>query len=293
MKKGKLWAALWTPTDREGKLLKKEIKAHLQFLQERGVDGVIVGGTTGEFLYLDTAMRKDLLECVCSHKGSLQIIFNISHPTPKDAKDLAHFAKRFPIEGVILLPPLYYPILPQDLTEYFLAIAPLSEKPFYLYNFPERTGVKIDLETVEAVAARTPVAGIKQSGSDFGFMISLLDLAKRKPFAVYCGMDLLLPEAMELGAEGCMGGLVNIIPEVFREVLDAYHENRKEDLALLGARLKKLRKLLDKSPFPLNVAAFMEARGLAVGAPKMPLSEGTSTRYQNLIEDFRGYLDSK
>lgn len=290
--KAELYTAIWTPTDASGKLLKNELKAHLKFLASKGMDGVLVGGSTGEFLHLTVPTRKELLDCIHENKGKLKIVCNVSHPNPREVEELTQHANGYSLEGVILLPPLYYSIAPQDLAEYFIHMAGKSKNPFHIYSFPEYTNVSISLDTIEAVCNKVPLAGIKASGSDLSYMVDLIYLAKKRNFKVYSGKDTLLAESLLLGADGCMGGLLNAIPEIFSEVAEASFHNRTKELQVLGSKLRSLQKPLKEILFPLNVAALMEARGLAVGTPKRPIATTTAERYQKLIQEYRLLLQN-
>lgn len=288
--KKKLFCALWTPTDKEGKLLKKEIREHLRFLAARKVDGILACGSTGQFLNLDLSTRKELLETVLENKGSLEVLFNISHTEPKGVIDLARFARSLPLAGVLLLPPLYYPISQPDLAAYFIQMAAHINHPLYLYNYPERTNVPIGIETLEAVSREVTLAGIKLSGGNLAHFKAVVDWGRGKTFIPYSGNDLQLPETLRLGAQGSIGGLVNAIPEISAQILEA--DRRGENLAPWEAKLGLLGKSLSRLSSPWNVAALMEARNLTVGAPKMPLSEETCRQYESLVGELRSLMDS-
>lgn len=281
--KKKLFCALWTPTDGQGKLLKKEIVSHLHFLASHKVDGVLVGGSTGEFLYLSPSLRKELLETVLEHKGHLEVLFNLSHPDPREVESLAHFTRPLPIAGVLLLPPLYYPISPADLSAYFIHMAKHTPHPFYLYNFPERANVQITLQTIETVYNAIPLAGIKLSGGNLEHLKAVCEWGRGKKFIPYSGNDIKLFEALEYGAQGLIGGLVNVIPDILSKVIETHDLSLKEKLSRLDQILKKLN-------FPHNVRAFMEARSFATGAPKMPLSKETEAHYSPLVQELRALL---
>jgi 4-hydroxy-tetrahydrodipicolinate synthase len=281
--KKKLWCALWTPTDSNGHLLKKEIKAHLRFLEQNKVDGILVGGSTGEFIYLDLPTRKELLQFVLENRGSLEVIFNLSHPEPKAVKELAHFTNPLPLSGVLLLPPIFYPISQPDIAAYFIHMAPFIKHPLYLYNFPELTHATISLEAIEEICKQVPVAGIKMSGGDLAYLKSVAHWAQGKKFIAYTGNDAQLPETLQMGVQGCMGGLVNVIPELLVQALQTGG-------AELKPRLQQLGKILAKLNFPLNVAAFMEARHFPPGAHKMPMSPATAAEYKKSVEEFTRWL---
>lgn len=282
---GKIWAAIWVPTDASGKLMKDEIKKHLKFLIDRKVEGIFASASTGEFTYLDVATRNELLKLVVENAGPMQVIANLSHHCPKQILELAKFAKQLPIAAISLLPPLYFPFNQVDIEEHFVRVAEHVELPLCLYNFPELAGNRLSIETIAAVANKVPVCGLKQSGGDFAYLIPLMDVAKKKKFKLFTGNDMLLPEAINLGVGGCIGGLVNAIPEILIQSFDPKHREGS------AAKLKELAAAMASIPYPVNFGALIEARGIAVGKPKIALSTPTQLAYQKMVQQLRAMLE--
>ncbi|MEO6246903.1 MAG: dihydrodipicolinate synthase family protein, partial [Opitutaceae bacterium] len=86
------------------------------------------------------------------------------------------------------------------------------------------------------------------------------------------GADLRLTEVFGLGAAGCTGGLVNIVPELMVDIYRCCSAGRASDAAVSAARMVELGKTIDQLAFPPNVGAGLAARGFAPGAPKSILS---------------------
>lgn len=275
------WAAPWAPTDAKGRLMKEEIQKNLNFLIEKRVEGVFVGGSTGEFTYMDVATRNELLKFVVEHSGPLQIIANISHLRLSAVLELAHFAKQFKLTALSLLPPIYYPFTQEDIGEYFIHVGKAVQYPLCVYNFPELVGNRIQIETIDRIASEIPIAAFKHSGQDFAFLIPLMASAKKNNFKILTGNDILLPEALTLGVYGCISGLINAIPEL---ILQAFKPDYRESVAI---KLKELGAILAALPFPLNYAAAFEARGFAVGTPKMPISAPSHAKYRKMVGEIK------
>ena len=98
-----------------------------------------------------------------------------------------------------------------------------------LYNFPELAGKRIELPTIAAFAERAPMIAIKQSGGEFEYHHELIALGREKGFVVMSGADTRLPEVFELGAAGCTGGLVNIVPELMVHIYRVCGEGEPGD----------------------------------------------------------------
>jgi 4-hydroxy-tetrahydrodipicolinate synthase len=280
-------AAVWTPTDAAGRILEAELKANLEFVRRGGVHGLMVLGSTGEFLHLSIEARKRFLELVQKHAGGLPIIANISEVNPGVVADLGRHARALGVDCVSVLPPWYYPVAQDDLVEFFVRAGEASQLPLCLYNFPERTGNRLSLETIAAVADRVPVASLKQSGNEFEYHVPLVALARQKNFVILTGGEIRLVEAMALGATGCISGLLNAMPELVKEIYDAVKAGATDRAREATARIQRVGVLVEALEFPLNVAAAIEARGLAVGHSKTPLSAATQARYAKLVADLR------
>src|SRR5882724_8849411 len=265
-------AALWLPTDANGNLLTTELAANLAFLKQSGIHGVLALGSTGEFPQFDLEQRKRALATIAELAAPLPVIANVSDIRPQAVAELGRFAHQLGLPAIAVMTPGFYPSSQDDVLAHFLHAADTSELPTFLYNFPELTGTRINLETVAAFADRALMAGIKQSGREFDYHKDLIALGAEKKFAVFSGSDTRLPEVFALGADGCIGGLVNLAPDLMVHLYRICRENGAGDFRAAFEQLKQIGATIDRLTFPLNVAAGMEARGLSAGAPKAVVS---------------------
>jgi 4-hydroxy-tetrahydrodipicolinate synthase len=284
---GGIFAALWTSTDKEGRVIDQDLQRNIAFLRGHGIHGLMVLGSTGEFLHLDVEARKRFAVRVVELLSPLPAIFNVTEIRPRVVAELARHARENGAAAIALLPPYFYPLAQADLVEWFVRAGEAAQLPLFLYNFPERVGNRIALETVAAVADRTKLAGIKQSGAEFEYNRELVKLGREKNFAVFAGTDTRIAEAMSFGVAGCIGGLGDVVPDLMVEIYNAVKAGTPERAAVASERMKTLGKLVETLEFPLNVAAAIEARGLPAGHPKSVVSSTTQARYQELVGKLR------
>lgn len=282
-----IFVALWLPTDQEGNLLVAELARNLNFLKQHRISGVLALGSTGEFPQFDLEQRKSILATVAELAAPLPVIANISDIRPRVVAELGRFASRLGLPAVAIMPPGFFPSTQDDLLAHFLHAAESSALPTVLYNFPELTGTRINLETVKAFAERGVMAGIKQSGLEFEYHKQLIALGREKKFSVFSGSDTRLPEVFELGADGCIGGLVNIAPDLMMHLYRVCREGTPGDIEPAFSQLRQIGTIIDRLTFPLNVAAGMEARGLEIGAPKALVSASSRQIYREIVTDLR------
>ncbi|MFA6960763.1 MAG: dihydrodipicolinate synthase family protein [Opitutaceae bacterium] len=280
-------SALWIPTDSEGRLLRAELARHLNWLKRSGIHGVLALGSTGEFARMGLAEREAMLTTIAELAAPLPVIANITSIRLDEVIALGRAAHRLGLAGVAIMPPYFYPVSQDDMLEFFLRAADAVPLPFYLYNFPELTGTRINLETVSAFADRANMAGIKQSGGEFAYHKDLIQLGCKKDFSVFSGSDLRLTEVFALGASGAIGGLVNIVPDLMVSLFRICREGAPGDPTLAAKRMTAIGPVIDRLKFPLNVAAGLEARGFEPGAPKTVVSAASLDTYAGILKDLK------
>lgn len=282
-----IFSAQWLPVDADGRLDREALAHHLAFERRAGIGGVLALGSTGEFPQFSVDARKDVLTTCAELAGGLPVIANITDIQPKAAVELGLHAKSLGLAAVALMPPSFYPVAQADMLAYFLHVAERVQLPVMLYNFPELTGKKIELSTIAAFAERAPMAAIKQSGGEFAYHRDLIALGREKNFVVMSGADTRLPEVFKLGAAGCIGGLVNIVPEWMVAIDRVCRQGQVGDYATPAAAMVEVGKIIDQLTFPLNVGAGLEARGFRPGAPKAIVSPQSRATYAKIVAELR------
>ena len=284
--------ALSLPTNRQGRVLKRSLATHLSWLREKGVQGVLALGSTGEFVRLSPEERMAALELIAELAAPLPVITNVSDINPRVAAGLARFARRLGLPGIAVMPPHFYPVSAADQLAFFLHVAEAASLPVMLYNFPELAGNRIALETMEAFAKQAELAAIKQSGAEFSYLEPLVALGRKRGFPVFTGSDTRLEEAFRIGASGCIGGIVNFVPEYMLEIYRSMHEGVPGDFSLAAERLREVGSVMEKTTFPLNIAAGIEARGFEAGVPKAVISTESQRAHTAIIRELRAMFKS-
>jgi dihydrodipicolinate synthase/N-acetylneuraminate lyase len=284
---GGIYSAQWLPTDALGRLDRNALAAHLAFEKRAGIDGVLGLGSTGEFPHFAPDERKDVLATVVEFAAPLPVIANITDINPRVAIELGRVARALGLPAVTVMPPVFYPMSQEDVLAYFLHVAEGVGLPVMLYNFPELTGKRIDLPTIAAFADRAPLCAIKQSGGEFAYHRELIALGREKGFVVMSGADTRLAEVFALGAAGCTGGLVNIVPELMLDIHRCCAAGRPAAAAVAAARMTELGQIIDQLAFPPNVAAGIAARGYSPGVPKSILSSASRSLAAKIESELR------
>lgn len=288
-----IFSAQWIPTDANGALDREGLAAHVAFERRHGICGVLGLGSTGEFPHFTVDERKQVLAAVAEIAAPLPVIANVTDIRPHAAIELGRYAKSLGLPAIALMPPVFFPVSQADILAYFLHVADAVGLPVMLYNFPELTGKRIDLPTVAAFAERAPMCAIKQSGGEFAYHRDLIDLGREKNFSVMSGSDVRLPEVFKLGADGCIGGLVNIVPDLMVTIDRVCRQGQPGDSSEAAATMTELGRIIDQLKFPLNVAAGLEARGFDPGVPKTIVSAESRALYAKIVSELMALFKAR
>jgi dihydrodipicolinate synthase/N-acetylneuraminate lyase len=280
-----IYSAQWIPTDAHGRIDRASLATHIEFERRAGLSGVLALGSTGEFPHFSVEERKHALAMIAGIAAPLPVIANVSDIRPSVAVELGSCAKSLGLPAIALMPPPFFPVSQADLLAYFLHVAEHVGLPVMLYNFPELTGKRIDLSTIAAFAERAPMCAIKQSGGEFKYHEELIALGREKGFVVMSGADTRLPEVFKLGGAGCIGGLVNIVPEWMVLIDRVCRQGRLGDPGAAAEAMRQVGRIIDQLTFPLNVAAGLEARGFKPGTPKTIVSDESRRLYAKIVQE--------
>jgi 4-hydroxy-tetrahydrodipicolinate synthase len=240
-------------------------------------------GSTGRFYLLESEQRKKVLQFITApcQAAKSAIIVNVSDTSFHRAVDLAEHARSSWAASMAVLPPWYAPMEQADLAEFFLELARRVPLPLSLYNYPEVTGKRIEIETIQRITQSIPLYALKQSGGEFAYHQELIEAARARGFALITGADARLPEAFKLGAAGAISGLANAVPDLLTRLWESLREGRESPPE--AALLTRLGEFMKELPFPLNIKAAITARGLETGELVNPLSKGTRQKYRTLV----------
>lgn len=261
-------AAALTPLRANGSELDLDaLESYLIYLQDAGIDAILLAGTTGEGISLSLLERKTLLaRCV---SGPLPVLAHCGAQTTADTVALAAHAAETGAEAVAVIAPPYFRLDDEALLAHFVAAASAcAPLPFYAYELEKASGYAIPPVVIERLRnAVENLAGMKVSDAPFAkvqsYMLDGLD--------VFIGAESVIGEGLAAGAAGAVSGLAAAFPEV---VVDAV---RTGD----STRAGELRQVIERYPRHAASKAVVAARGVAmredVRAPLRRLSGAERT----------------
>ncbi len=246
----------------------------MNYLADRGVDGIVPLGSTGEYPSIPMRQKRDYLdEYIDAAEGKTELLVGSGGVNPKETVSLSnHILKkgRRCVKGVLVISEFYYHMDGEDFYRYYSWMAEQIEGPVYLYNYPQRTGSSIPPKTVERLAARYPnISGLKDSVTDFSHTEEVLQrvLPVRPDFQVFSGYDSQVLMNRDKGGAGGIGALSNLVPELAAGLIKAANENDSQGEARAMERIQGLMELYTLCSNPQKLfKELLRYRGVDISA---------------------------
>ncbi|WP_247000313.1 dihydrodipicolinate synthase family protein [Halosolutus gelatinilyticus] len=201
----------------------------LDHVQAGGVDAVFPCGTTGEFPSLAPAERLAVIERTVEH-ADVPVVAGAAATSVSETVDAIETAAAVGADAAAIVAPYFTNANdPAGNRRFFEAVLESVSLPILLYNIPQCVGRRIEPETVAAIAEHDRALGLKDSSGDLAYFLSVME---RTPDDFLClqGYDAILVPSLRMGADGGINALSNVVPEVFREVVDDPRADRSRDL---------------------------------------------------------------
>lgn len=237
-----------------------------------GVDGIIVGGTTGEY-YAQTREERIASIKVARDviKGRVPMIVGVGAIRTEDCCDYATTAKENGADGILIGSPYYAVPTQLELANHALAIDRAAGLPIMLYNYPGRTGTMMDQAFFDRVGRSANFCAIKESS---GSMNQLHMLARDYPsIDLFCGMDDQALEFFAWGAKGWVCGGGNCLPDehiaLYRAC--AIENDFVKGRRIMSALLPFMRVLEQGGKFVQSIKYGCELAGLPAGPVRKPM----------------------
>lgn len=259
---------------------------YVDTISRTGVDGLVLFGSTGEFVHFDVTERMRVLS-LAIRRSRLPVLVNVSHSTLSGAVELAQDAIAAGAAGLLLMPPYFYRYTDDQLFVFYQEFMRLTGGKIctYLYNLPFFTNA-IGPQLAERLFTSEAFAGIKDSSGDRHMFNSLRDLRLRTPFALLAGNESLYLQARIAGADGIVSGVAAAVPELLVAIDRAVTSKNLERAGRLNARLTELLEWINRFPATLGIKQAAVARGWKLNHFAFPLDERT----QADLEAFHRWL---
>jgi 4-hydroxy-tetrahydrodipicolinate synthase len=265
----------------------EEMRKHFSFLLDNGVHGLVTCGSLGEASTLSLQEKLAVARtAVETSKGRVPVLANVSETSTRDAIRYVQEAAALGVDGFMVMPSVIYVADAREAMQNVRTIAQAAQKPCMIYNNPVAYRVDLQPEHMAQLADCEWLVAIKESTDNIRRITDLRNALGTR-YQLFIGVDDLSFEALALGADGLLAGLVTAFP---RETVALYDLMKAGEWARALKLYQWFTPLLHLDVSTKLVQNIKLAETLAgvgnenVRRPRLPLAGDERARVQAIVQ---------
>ena len=285
------FTAVITPFKENGDLDRDAFSRNIDLLIREGLDGVVIGGCTGESWLLSDDEKKEIFRLsVDTAKGRVPVIGGTSGITAAETVLLSHYAQEIGMDGVMVLPPPMLHLSDREHFAFFKDVSDSIDLPILVYNNPYRQGVDLLPEFLLKISELENIVAVKEASKDFARVSDVIRIVGDKMIVFAGHSSMQGVPAVLMGASGWVGSMDTQL--LGHDAMDMY------DLLIKG-EIEKARKIQYRcialeqgmkgkkvGTFPAGLKYAMNLRHRPGGYPRkpiLPLTDEEKKVVENLL----------
>jgi len=263
---------LTTPFDENEQVDEAVFRDEVRYLiEDAGVHGLAVGGSTGEGHTLSTEeLRRVVGLAIEEARDRVPVIAGIIVDSTRQAVERGRAVADLGV-AALQVTPVHYLFRPSDdmMVHHFATIVDQVGVPVIIYNVVPWSYCSPVLLT--RIITEVPgVIGVKQSAGDLKLLADLL-LAVGDQSVIMSAVDALLYPSFCLGAHGGIAAILAAVPELCVQLWDAVQAGDHADALEIHKKLLVIWNTIQGDNLPANVKTALALQGRYAGVPRSPM----------------------
>ena len=255
-----------------------DIAAQKRFLDwqlECDVPGIIILGTTGEFLSVTDEERTELVTETVKHvDGRMDVLVGTMNAHTPNAVRYSKEAEDLGADGLMIIPPYYFTPTEDEIFGYYESICGAISLPIMLYNNPFTSNVDMSAKLVARLTKELDnVQYIKEASMDVGRVFDIIE-DSGGAMNVFAGERVV--ESFLLGAIGYVNPFGNYLPYATARWWDLCEAGRIEDAKAIQHRVDAINAIIAEGHPTYGHQCYSKAlaanRGYPMGDVRAPLT---------------------
>ncbi len=268
--------ALVTPFRDDRSVDVEDLRKHVEFQIQNGVNIMVPCGTTGEGATLTSDEQRLVISTtVEAAQGRAPVLAGAGGSDTADVVRRARAAREAGADGILSVSPAYNKPTQRGLIEHYRAVAGAVDCPVIIYNVPGRTASNVLPETVLTLAEIENITGVKEASGDLNQIMTLI---RERPdgFTILSGDDALTFPLLACGADGVISVVANLAPTLMSQMVETALGGDYEGARELHYRLLPLMRAIFVETNPIPVKAALEIMGHREAHYRLPLVRPTT-----------------
>jgi 4-hydroxy-tetrahydrodipicolinate synthase len=262
--------AIVTPFRKDGSVDFKSLEKLVNFLITKGVDYLVVLGTTGETPVLTKDEKQAIVNQVIEvNNKRVPLVQGLGGNNTLEIVNALQNCSFDGIDALLSVTPYYNKPNQEGLYQHYKAIALHSPLPVILYNVPGRTGANLSKETTLRLA--------KDYGRQF---IAIKEASANLP--QISGDDALTFPLISLGSSGVISVVANAFPSEFSTMVRLLLDGKTTEARKIHYKMLPIIDLVFAEGSPTGVKAFLDVMGLVPNYLRLPLVSASKELYKKI-----------
>ena len=231
-----------------------------------GVPGIIIMGTTGEFLTLTDDERGAFIEATVKHiAGRIPVLVGSMNAYTPNAVRYSRQAQDLGADGLMIIPPYYYTPTEDEIFNYYKAICEGCDLPIMLYNNPFTSNVDMSAKLVGRLTkAFDQIRYIKEASQRIERIHAIIRETDGV-MNVWAGQQVL--ESYKMGAKGYVNPYGNYIPRASVKFVEYAEQGRWDDVWAIQSVIQKFDAIITAGHPLYGHQCYSKALAAAAGYP--------------------------
>ncbi len=285
-----IFSALLVSFNEDGSINEKGLRQIIRHnIDKMKIDGLYVGGSTGENFMLSTAEKKEIFRIAKDEaKDQVALIAQVGSVNLHESIELGKYATELGYDCLSAVTPFYYKFSFSEIKHYYDTIIAETGNNMIVYSIPFLTGVNIGVEQFGELYKNPKILGVKFTAGDFYL---LERLKKNYPnHLIWAGFDEMMVPAASLGVDGAIGSTFNINAPRAKQIFELTQQGKfKEAVAIQHVTNDLIEGILANGLY-LTIKEILKLQGVEAGCCREPMTAKASkaqlTKAKELYEKF-------
>ncbi|HII3822229.1 TPA: N-acetylneuraminate lyase [Pasteurella multocida] len=271
-----IFSALLVSFNADGSINEKGLRQIVRYnIDKMKVDGLYVGGSTGENFMLSTEEKKEIFRIAKDEaKDEIALIAQVGSVNLQEAIELGKYATELGYDSLSAVTPFYYKFSFPEIKHYYDSIIEATGNYMIVYSIPFLTGVNIGVEQFGELYKNPKVLGVKFTAGDF-YLLERLKKAYPNHL-IWAGFDEMMLPAASLGVDGAIGSTFNVNGVCARQIFELTQAGKlKEALEIQHVTNDLIEGILANGLY-LTIKELLKLDGVEAGYCREPMTKELS-----------------
>lgn len=257
----------------------------VDYVINRGVDYLVVLGSTGEASLLSNDEQRQVLDLIIEFNAGRKPIV-AGNFGGSSTRDIVQKIKRYHFNGIDALlcsSPAYVKPTQEGIYAHYARLSECSDLPIIMYNVPGRTASNMNAETTLRLASDFEnIIAIKEASNDLS---QIEEIGKNKPnsFLLLSGDDQYTLPILNLGGEGVISVIANAFPQLFSQMVKYALGGNSTAAESIHDQLLNIHPFLYVEGNPTGIKAALEYLEICSREVRLPLLKMSEKNFNQLI----------